>query len=129
MTLFLLDSDALIHRLNQHPPTVNMIIRLLGRGDEFALCDIVIAEVFAGLSLQERESASFMVESLRFLPSTPAVAKMAGAWRYDYARRGIVLPSTDTLVAATAVSYDATLISGNLRHYPMPELSLLPLPR
>jgi predicted nucleic acid-binding protein len=40
-----------------------------------------------------------------------------------------MLPLTDALIAATAVEHNATVVTGNVRDYPMPEVSILPLPR
>ena len=74
------------------------------------------------------ESREF-VASCEFLQTSFASAIQAGAWRFDFARRGFALGMPDMLIAATAVEHDATLVTGNVRHYPMPELSLLALPR
>lgn len=64
-----------------------------------------------------------------FLPTSPAIAQQAGTWRYDFARRGLQLSTTDTLVAATAHAHGATIVTGNASDYPMSEIALLLLER
>jgi len=44
-------------------------------------------------------------------------------------RRGVTLPITDTLIAATALVHGATVVTGNFDQYPMSEVAILPLPR
>ncbi len=46
----------------------------------------------------------------------------------DYARKGITLASTDVTIAAVALHHQLILITDNLKHYPMKELSIYPLP-
>jgi predicted nucleic acid-binding protein len=61
-----------------------------------------------------------------FLETTESAAKQAGVWRYAYARQGRQIAITDALIAATAYLNQATIVTGNIRDYPMPEVSLLP---
>lgn len=56
---------------------------------------------------------------MRFLASTAAIAQQAGDWRYDFARRGVQLTTTDCLIAATAHAHHATVVTGNAKDYPM----------
>jgi len=46
----------------------------------------------------------------------------AGIYRYEFARRGISLSVTDTLVAAIAKANDAIIVTANIRHYPMKDI-------
>jgi hypothetical protein len=47
--------------------------------------------------------------------------------RYEWARKGITLTLTDTMIAATALQYGLTLITDNKKDFPMPELTIHPL--
>ena len=128
-TYYLLDSDAVIDYLGGIPATVQLLGQLDARGDVLCLCDIVVGEVFAGLLPKDRPAAQPWLPTLAYLPTTAEMAQQAGAWKYDFARRGITLALTDCLIAATAHGHQATLITGNVRDFPMPELSILRLPR
>jgi tRNA(fMet)-specific endonuclease VapC len=129
MTYHMLDSDSIIDYLKGIQPTIATIDSLPPQGHILCFCDVVLAEVYAGLAPHERQLAERLLETFEFLPTTPAAARQAGAWRYLYARRGVALATTDVLIAAVAVERGATIVTGNVKDYPMPDVTLLPLPR
>src|SRR5438132_410259 len=65
--------------------------------------------------------------ALEYWPISREAAQQAGRWRYTYARMGRPLTTTDTLVAAVAQERRVTLVTTNVKDYPMQEVSLLPL--
>ena len=129
MARYLLDSDAIIDYFAAFPGTVALLDELMERGDTLCVCDVVIAEVYSGIAPKDRQDADLYLDSLEFVATSRASARVAGEWRYAFARQGIKLPTTDAIVAATAREDAATVITGNARHFPMPEVSLLLLPR
>jgi predicted nucleic acid-binding protein len=92
------------------------------------VCDVIVAEAVSGVRESDREQAEEWLRAYPFLESTFAIGAQAGAWRHDYARRGITISATDALIAATALEYDATLLTRNARHFPMLEITIEPLP-
>jgi predicted nucleic acid-binding protein len=68
-----------------------------------------------------------LLEGLVVFPVTRAIAETAG--RLKRRARGRAVELTDCLIAATALIEGAALATGNVKHYPMPELTLLPAPR
>jgi predicted nucleic acid-binding protein len=129
MALYLLDTDAIIDWLFAIPASVAIIEDLDMRSETLCTCDIVIAEVYAGLRPAQRVAGETMLAGLTYVPTSPHAARQAGEWRYAFARQGVQLHTTDMLVAATAHEHHATLITRNVRDYPLPEITLLPLPR
>lgn len=129
MTRYLLDSDAVIDFLNGVATTADLIDTLYQQQDTLCTCDVVIAEVHAGLLPADRERGRRLLGSLWFLACAPTAAELAGVWRYDFRRRGLQLATTDCLISAIAHEHRATLITGNVAHFPMTEVSLLALPR
>ncbi|MBI4491859.1 MAG: PIN domain-containing protein, partial [Chloroflexi bacterium] len=125
----LLDTDAIIDYLFGIPASVSLIQGLHEHGDTLCVCDVVIAEVYAGLRLQHREAAEKLLSACTFLPTSAPIARHAGSWRFDFARKGVPLATTDCLVAATAHAHGATILTGNTKDYPMLEITLLPLER
>ncbi len=126
---YLLDTDAVVDFLRGMPESVALLRDVAGRGGRFCVCDIVIAEVHSGVAGHDAEKADTFLTACEVLPMGPSVARQAGRWRYEYARRGTALGVADTLIAAAAHAGGATLITGSRRHYPVPEVGLLPLPR
>jgi predicted nucleic acid-binding protein len=128
VTLLLLDTDAVINILNGVRATQDFVDRLLTTGDTLSSCDVVVTEVLSGTRPADRHNVGVFMDTLDFLPSTPDVGRIAGQWRFDLARRGVTLATPDAIIAATALVWHATLVTGNTRHFPMPDLSILPLP-
>lgn len=93
---------------------------------DVGVCGVVVTEFFAGLRPDQRLGWASFTERLAFWDVTPQIAIQAGVYRYIYARRGTTLATTDALIAAIAVSVGATLVTGNVKDFPMTELSLLP---
>ena len=129
MKHYLLDTDTVINYLTGVPTTVDLIQQLHQQGTTLCTSAVVIAEVSSGLHPDDRTAALTLFSSLTFLPTSPAAAQQAGAWRYASARRGTTLHTTDCLIAATAVAHGAALVTGNTKDYPEEELAVLPLPR
>lgn len=129
MALYLLDSDAVIDELHRVPATGLLLRRLTAEGQRLCTCDVVIAEIYAGLQPKDEPRAQGLLSALLYLTTSQEAAQQAGRWRYQFARAGLALASTDVLIAATALSRGATIVTGNVRHFPMLEVSLLPLPR
>jgi predicted nucleic acid-binding protein len=126
---YLLDATVLIDISKEHEPISSTVFRWLVELAEVGVCDIVITEFFAGLRPEQRPRWERFVERLAFWDVTPQIAKHAGIYRYTYARRGTTLATTDAIIAATAVTVGATLVTGNVKDFPMPELSLMPTGR
>jgi predicted nucleic acid-binding protein len=129
VALYLLDTDTIIDFLNQVPRTQGFLADLVAREENLSSCDVVIAEVYAGLYPNQEEAAADFLPTLQCLTTSQAAAEQAGRWRFEFARRGRTLPVIDALIAATALDRGATIVTANLRDYPMPEVSVLPLPR
>jgi predicted nucleic acid-binding protein len=58
----------------------------------------------------------------------PEIARQAGLLRRDWRKKGQTLSYTDVTIAAVALGDSIALLTDNRKHFPMPELRLLPLP-
>jgi predicted nucleic acid-binding protein len=129
MSSYLLDTDAVIDHLLGMPTTRALVQWLHSDGHTLCVRDVVIAEVHAGLLPRHREAAQTLLAACTFLPADAVMAQQAGNWRYAWARQGVQISTTDALVAATAHAHGAIIITGNVKDYPMPELTIHPLTR
>jgi predicted nucleic acid-binding protein len=125
---YLLDTTILIEHLRGRKEAVELLTVLARQGHRLGLCCINVAELYSGLSHEERAWADRLIDSLDFYDVTREVAKQAGQYRYDFARRGVTLSTADTLVAATASTEGATLVTANTEDFPMKEIDLLEHP-
>jgi predicted nucleic acid-binding protein len=116
--LVLLDSTVLIDYLRGRP-AVQRVRSLRARGDTACTTPINVEEVVRGLRPSEQPTADEFFAGLVTLPIGLAEGRQAGTWRREYAARGRTLWQADCLIAASAVSYDATLVTGNPKDFPM----------
>ena len=129
MTRLLLDTDCVIDHLKGVQSTTDFLGELSEQGAMLCTNAVVLAELYAGLYPDDQSRAEIFLATLEYLPLSPVSARQAGKWRYSYRRQGHSLSLTDCLIAATALEHGALVVTGNVRHFPMPEVPVLPLPR
>ena len=129
MTTYLLDTSVIIDVLNGKRNRDVLLKGLLSQGDLLACCPVNISEIYAGIWLKEEAATEAFLQSLDYYEITWNVAKRAGLLKRDYSKKGQTLSLPDTTIAAVALEYGLTLITDNLKHYPMPQLKLYPLQR
>ncbi|MEK7407573.1 MAG: type II toxin-antitoxin system VapC family toxin [Acidobacteriota bacterium] len=125
---YLLDTNVIIDALNGKRGRGALLKRLLLEGSVLGCCAVNIAEVYAGMRPQEEERTREFFRSLEYHDITPAIARQGGLLKRDWRRKGLTLSVLDTLVAAVALEYNLTLLTDNVKHFPMPEIRLFPLP-
>jgi len=128
MATYLLDTSVIIDALNGKRDRDRLFKELLQQGHLLACCSINVTEVYAGLRSHEETRTRELLESLQYFPISWPVARLAGLLKRDYGRKGISLTTTDATIAAVTIHHELTLITDNLKHYPMKKLSLYPLP-
>ncbi|MGH7870061.1 MAG: PIN domain-containing protein [Candidatus Dormibacteraceae bacterium] len=123
MARVLLDTTVLIDALRGRA-AVQKIRDLHIQRDVPLVCGINIEEVVRGLRPEERAAADRLLNGLFVAPLGREQGERAGAWRRDYAGRGITLSQSDCLVAAAALGVGARLATGNPKHFPMREVAV-----
>jgi len=128
MATILLDTSVIFDHLNGRYGRTKFLDNLIEQGHVLACCPVNITEVYAGLRPGEEMRTDAFMDSLMCLPVTPAIARQAGLLRRDWQKKGQTLSYTDVTIAAVALSNRVALLTDNRKHFPMPELQLLPLP-
>ncbi len=88
------------------------------------ICVINIEEVMRGARSEEEPLLARFLHGLRLAPLGRAQGELAGRWRREHANKGTTLSQADCLIAAAALSINASLATGNPKHFPMPELQV-----
>lgn len=125
MTRYLLDTDALIDFSKGVEPVTARILFWIDGAETVALCAVSVAEFYAGLPPEHAREWQHFISSLAYWEITPEVAMQAGQDRYHLGRVGVTMTITDALLAATARGYQATLVTSNVKDFPLEELSVL----
>jgi predicted nucleic acid-binding protein len=92
----------LIDHLRGRGEVVDQITALVHQGHRLGFCGINVAEVYSGLRPEEQDRADRLLDALDFHDIPREAAKQAGQYRYDFARQGVALSATDSLVAGVA---------------------------
>ena len=129
MATYLLDSSVLIDVLNGKHGRRLLLEELLRHGHLLGCCSVNVTEVFAGARPPEEARTAEFLGSLEYYEVTWEIARRAGLLLRDYRQRGITLALGDATVAAVAIAHRLPLLTDNVRHYPMKELELYPLPQ
>jgi predicted nucleic acid-binding protein len=128
MATILLDTSVIFDHLNGRAGRTEFLDRLLVEGHLLACCAVNITEVYESLRPGEEAKTDAFLDSLEHLPVTPPIARQAGLLRRDWRTKGQTLSYTDVTIAAVALSNTTPLLTDNRKHFPMPELEILPLP-
>ena len=115
---FLIDSDVLINHLRGRA-SLKAYLGDLQPLVRYGCSTIVVAEVYAGMRLEEEAVTRQLIESLVHFPVTTPVAEEAARLKKENAHSGKTLALDDCLIAATALLERATLVTCNAKHYPM----------
>lgn len=89
-------------------PTIDRLASVLAR-----------VEIEGGMRSGERVSVAGLLDGLRLVPVTDAIARRAGEHLRRYRRSHSGIDLVDYLVAATAEAHDVPLLTLNVRHFPM----------
>src|SRR5437016_2566933 len=129
MATFLLDTSVIIDVLNNRRARPTLLLDLVKSGHVLACCPINITEVYAGMRPKEEAATEGFLASLQHVPIASGAARLAGELKRDYARKGTTLNLGDVIIAAVAIHNGLALLTDNTKDFPMPNLSLYPLPK
>ncbi len=118
--MILLDTNICIYIINAKPASVLARFQRYRMGD-IGLCSVVAAELAFGVaksgSARNRQALEMFLAPLTVLPFDAAAVWAYGELRADLERRGTPIGSLDTLIAAHALSQQATLVTNNTREF------------
>jgi predicted nucleic acid-binding protein len=124
---FLLDTTALIDLSKDVRGVLPSLKALVAAGGILGVCAVSVAEFLAGVPPPERRDWERWIADFEYWDISREAALLAGAFRYDLARQGRALHVPDALMAATAVVTRSTLVTNNVKDYPMLGLRLIRL--
>jgi len=125
---YLVDTSVIIDALNSKRGRRDLLLGLVKQGHLLACCSINVTEVYAGMRQKEEAATEEFLRSLEYYHLTWPVARLAGLLKRDYGRKGTTVTIADATIAAVALAHELTLMTDNIKDFPMKELVLYPLP-
>lgn len=116
---FLLDTTFVIDYLRDDPAAVSRFLLIFDAGDDPIVNEIVVCEAATGAPAHPDPSLLTMLEPIEFVQPGPEAALLAGQWRASARTRGMTLGLADALIASSAVTNDATILTRNVRDFSM----------
>ena len=129
MATFLLDTSVIIDALNNKRNRPAMLLELLEAGHILGCCPINVTEVYAGMRPREEAATAAFIASLQYYPISLAAASLAGDLKREHGRKGMTLNLGDVIIAAVAIHDQLTLLTDNIKDFPMKDLSLSSFPK
>ena len=126
--MILLDTNICIYIINAKPPGVLAHFERYRLGD-VGVSSVVASELAYGVaksrSVRNRQALEMFLAPLEVLPFDEGAVWVYGDLRAVLERDGRSIGALDTMIAAHALSLDATLVTNNFREFSMvPRLNL-----
>jgi predicted nucleic acid-binding protein len=115
----LIDTTVAVDHLRGTTAAMELLERLVDEDETLATSELVRFELLAGVHPDEREALEQFFSTLVWLPVSEDVTRPAGRLAQEYRKAHSGIDDVDYLIAATAIVYDAELLTTNVRHYPM----------
>ena len=115
----LVDTCVLIDVLRGEQRAQSVLHGLEERGERVVASVLTRTEIIAGVRTGEERTVANLFSLIGWLPVDSATADRAGRYAQQYSRshRGIDL--ADYVIAATAHLAEASLLTRNVKHFPM----------
>jgi len=127
MKTYLIDSDVLIDFFKRKPEAI-VLLEELGEHGQLVISALSVAELRSGWTKKEAEVyLPRLYNIVSVIGVSGEIAEQAGAYREAYRKKGVVLPTIDILISATAITNSYCLVTRNKKDYPLPELEMYPV--
>ena len=120
----LIDTDIVIDHFHGHAAALEYYTENLAAGETLAVSVITLTEVMAGLRPGEEERTERLFQLFAIQDVNEPIGRQASLYLRQF-RRSHGLELGDALIAATALHHGAELITRNLKHYPMTDITVV----
>ncbi len=120
----LLDSDILIDHLRKEQKALDYLQQEIDAGSLLFISVVSRTEIFSGVRKGEEETIQGLFDLLTPVDVDVAIADRAGEYLKKYSKSHSVTIG-DAIIASTAREMGGTLVTRNLKHYPMKDLKII----
>jgi predicted nucleic acid-binding protein len=122
MARYLLDTNVLVDYSKGVGAVVAQVRAWATGNDEIGIGGVQVAEYYSGIAPANRRDARTFLSAFSRWPVTETAALQAGIDRYDFARVGVQIATPDAMIAGVARARSATLVTRNIRDFPMTDI-------
>ncbi len=122
--MYLLDTDVIIWILRGKQDIVDSISKLKNESS-LGISVITIAEIYKNIFPSELTTTEDFLDQHIQCNVNSKVARVAGLYWQQYGKKLKNLSLTDCVIAATANVNNAQLITLNMKHFPMNDITVL----
>ncbi|OFX31669.1 MAG: hypothetical protein A2Z07_05120 [Armatimonadetes bacterium RBG_16_67_12] len=123
MAGFVLDTGILLRHLRNRPG-FKVLLDHIAHEDDLIIASFTRLEVLQGMRDHERDRTLALLNSLITHPLDVPTADLVAALIRDQLARRKTIAGPDAVIAATALTSDATLVTMNPRHFPFASLKV-----
>lgn len=118
--MYLIDTNIVIYALKGVPSVLAHLEA--HRDDPMALSAATLMELYYGAYKSQKVQANLariraIEEVFEIIPVGPEIAETFGDLKAGLEKQGLPLDDFDLILAATALSYNLTLVTNNIRHF------------
>ena len=120
----LVDTDVAIDFLRRR----NYAQKLLRHWAEeglLAISTITHLEIYQGMKAEEDDATNAFLDGLVSIVVDIPIARRAGTMLGQLRSQGMTIGIADAIIAATALQFNAPLLTNNVEHYPFPSLKVI----
>lgn len=121
--MYLVDTDVLIWVLRGNKNYEDYLQDLKNRGP-LSISTITIAEIYKNIFPAEMVKTERLIEEMQIWDVTESIAKQGGLYWQQFSKELKNLNLTDCLIAGTAHINSLSLVTLNVKHFPMQDISL-----
>lgn len=120
----LVDTNILVDHLRNKSEATCILIENIEMGIKLCYSVITRIELFSGMKAGEKKDIENLLMSMQPVSVTDDIARMAGEYMNLYRiSHGLTIP--DAIIAASAKYKNATLITLNIKHFPMKDIDIV----
>jgi len=127
MAHYLLDTGIVIRHLRGEGQTV-ALLRELGKRKRLAISSITRVEIHAGMHPDEAYATQKLLNRFVTIDVDRTIADRAGDFIRKYREQNHKITVPDAIIGSTAIIHRLTLVTLNEKDFPMPGLSIFPIP-
>jgi predicted nucleic acid-binding protein len=119
--LKVVDTTIAVDHLRGKTEATTLLSTLIKSGEDIVASELTRFELLSGLRDRERQALEAFFFALSWIPVDAEIARAAGEMARQYRKSHSGVDDADYLIAATSVVLDASLLTTNVRHFPMLE--------